>query len=134
MVVIVDGNNVIGSRPDGWWRDRAAAAHRLLARVQCHVARRGPGARVEVVFDDLPSDLTEGVHLGVRVHGASRRGRNAADDRIVARVAELGGSGDAVAGVEVVTSDRELADRVRTLGSSVTGARTFLERLESCGC
>ncbi len=36
--LIVDGNNVIGARPDGWWRDRAGATRRLLARVQCYAA------------------------------------------------------------------------------------------------
>ena len=31
--VFVDGNNVMGSRPDGWWRDRAGAARRLVAEI-----------------------------------------------------------------------------------------------------
>ena len=29
VTIIVDGANVVGSRPDGWWRDRAGAAVRL---------------------------------------------------------------------------------------------------------
>ena len=28
-VLVVDGANVVGSRPDGWWRDRPGAARRL---------------------------------------------------------------------------------------------------------
>jgi predicted RNA-binding protein with PIN domain len=127
--VLVDGNNVIGSRADGWWRDRAGAARRLVTRLQAFAAV--PGApTVEVVFDVLPRDGREGDDAGVHVYGPARRGRDAADDRIVALVA---GRDDADA-IEVVTSDRALADRVRSLGASVSGARAFLARLEAAGC
>jgi predicted RNA-binding protein with PIN domain len=121
--LLVDGNNVIGSVADGWWRDRPGAVKRLVARLQRLAAT---GAAVEVVFDTRPSDLPEGEHEGVVVHYATRRGRNAADDRIVELVDERG-----PAGLEVVTSDRELADAVRARGATVTGAGTFLERLDS---
>src|SRR2546427_12363037 len=83
--LIVDGNNVIGSRPDGWWRDRDGAAHRMLASLQT-LARR-TGDRISVVLDGRPlADVPEGVHDGVLVAYATRRGRDAADDRIVAEV------------------------------------------------
>jgi uncharacterized protein YaiI (UPF0178 family) len=78
------------------------------------------------VFDTRPSDLPEGEHDGVVVHYATRRGRDAADDRIVELVDER----DA-AGIEVVTSDRALADAVRARGAAVTGAGSFLARLDA---
>jgi predicted RNA-binding protein with PIN domain len=121
--LLVDGNNVIGSVADGWWRDRPGAVHRLVARLQ-HLAVTG--ATVEVVFDTKPPDLVEGEHGGVIVHYATRRGRDAADDRIVELVAERDGSD-----VEVVTSDRALADAVRAHGAAVTGAGSFLARLDA---
>jgi rRNA-processing protein FCF1 len=76
---LVDGNNVMGSRPDGWWRDRRAAMQRVV---------------------------------------------NELDDRARA-------TGDAIAeraapGVTVVTSDRELRERVRAKGAQVVGARAAL--------
>ena len=73
VTVLVDGNNVIGTRPDGWWRDRAGAARSLLARLQCF-ARDDGAVSVEVVFDVVPPDLGAGVHEGVLVHTPARRG------------------------------------------------------------
>jgi hypothetical protein len=83
--IVVDAMNVIGSRPDGWWRNRDAAARSLLARLQRFAALTG--TEVTAIFDGGPlSDAPEGDHDGVRVlYGAPAR-RNAADDRIVALV------------------------------------------------
>ncbi len=118
--VIVDGNNVIGSRPDGWWRDRPGATRRLVTLLQEHVARSGD--RVAVVLDGRPlDDLAEGVHKGVLVAYARRGGRNAADDRIVEEVER---DRDAES-LTVVTSDRELAERARALGAEVVGATSW---------
>ena len=129
--VVVDGNNVMGTRPDGWWRDRPAAVRRLLARVQCW-ASSGPGAGGDVVLVlDVPqADLPAGTHDGVSVLYARRKGRDAADDRIV----ELLDSLETADGVEVVTSDRALAASATARGATVTGARTFLDRLDEAGC
>jgi predicted RNA-binding protein with PIN domain len=124
---LVDGNNVIGSVPDGWWRDRPGAVRRLVARLQRFVAE--DGRALHVVFDVGQPDLPEGDHDGVFVHYATRKGRDAADDRIL----ELLDAGFADE-VEVVTSDRGLADGSRLRGASVTGAGSFLERLEQAGC
>ena len=129
--LVVDGHNVIGARPDGWWRDRPGAARRLLARVQC-LAAAPPGGdggpTIVLVLDDPVPGLPEGDHGGVTVGYARRRGRDAADDRIVEDVAALDGP------VEVVTSDRALAARVAGPGVAVTGAGTFLARLDRAGC
>jgi len=122
--LIVDGNNVIGSIPDGWWRDRAGAARRLIASLQ-DLARVG-GDRICVVFDGQPvSDIPEGVHRGVLVAYATRLGRDAADDRIVHEVA----ADHDPASLVVVTSDRALAERVRALGATVEGVATLLDRI-----
>jgi predicted RNA-binding protein with PIN domain len=121
--LLVDGNNVIGSVADGWWRDRPGAVRRLVGRLQRLAAT---GADVEVVFDTRAPDLPEGEHDGVVVHYATRRGRDAADDRIVELVSERDASA-----IEVVTSDRALADAVRTLGAAVSGAGSLLTRLDA---
>ena len=57
--VFVDGNNVMGSRPDGWWRDRSAAARRLIAELD--PIARGCGGEWMIVFDGLPSLDEEGM-------------------------------------------------------------------------
>jgi predicted RNA-binding protein with PIN domain len=119
---VVDASNVIGSRPDGWWRDREGAARRLIADLERFA--QATGDAVTVVLDAGPPELA-GNARGVEVAIAPRRLRNAADDEIV-RLLE---AGEVPAPVRVVTSDRELAGRVRELGAEVEGARTFRERL-----
>ncbi|MDQ1510353.1 MAG: nicotinate-nucleotide adenylyltransferase [Actinomycetota bacterium] len=124
--LIVDGNNVIGSRPDGWWRDRSGAARRLVVALQA-LARRS-GDQISVVLDGRPlADLPEGIHDGVLVAYATRGGRDAADDRIVAEVER----DREPASLVVVTSDRALAERVRALGARVERAGTLLAQLEA---
>jgi predicted RNA-binding protein with PIN domain len=127
----VDGNNVVGASGGQWWRDRPAAVRRLLARLVCCAERTG--GRIELVLDVPQDDLPEGVHDGVVVRYATRRGRDAADDRIRERVGELFAAGDA-GPIEVVTSDRALRDAVLALGASVVGAGTFVGRLDGFGC
>ncbi len=126
--IIVDGNNVIGSRPDGWWRDRPGASRRLVASLQA--LARASGDRIAVVLDGRPlEDLPEGVHDGVLVAYATRAGGDAADDRIADEVARDRDPASLV----VVTSDRGLADRVRTAGAWVEGAGSLLARIGELG-
>jgi rRNA-processing protein FCF1 len=113
---VVDGMNVIGTRPTGWWRDRPRAMRELLEEL------RGLDEPVTVVFDGEPFDIEPDETVEVRF--ATRRGRNAADDDIVRLVAE------AVEPLCVVTSDAELAERVREHGAEVLGAGTFRARLD----
>lgn len=68
---MVDGNNVVGARPDGWWRDRRRASRRLLARLQCY--RRHTGQEIVLFFDVPQPDLPEGEHDGVIVRYPARR-------------------------------------------------------------
>ena len=120
--VFVDGNNVMGSRPDGWWRDRGAAARRLVAELE-PVARR-LGGKWMVVFDGCsPPGKAAGPATAVSVEYALHRGADAADDRIVALIAALPERSD----VLVYTSDRRLRERVAALGVHVKGAGALWE-------
>ncbi len=121
---LIDGNNVVGAVPDGWWRDRPAAVRRLVARLQAFAEP------VTVVFDVPQEDLPEGEHDGVTVRYATRRGRDAADDLIRELVADqaVGTS------TTVVTSDRALQRDVEAAGAEVIGAGRFIEMLDAAGC
>jgi predicted RNA-binding protein with PIN domain len=125
-VWIVDAMNVIGSRPTGWWRDRGAAVRRLLGASRRFAVVTGD--RVTLVVDGRPTpNLPEGEEEAVRVVYASRRGSNAADDRIV----ELVASDPAPAEAHVVTSDRVLQARVCRLGAQVSSAGQWLRALDT---
>jgi hypothetical protein len=121
-LLIVDAANVVGSVPDGWWRDRAAAARRLRDAL-VPVATEGlPGwsPPLEVVL------VVEGVAravpsvAGVRVVAAPRSG----DDAVVELVRAEGGH----RACAVVTADRQLQARVRAAGATVLGPRTVPRR------
>ena len=73
--VFVDGNNVMGSRPDGWWRDRSGAARRLIAELD-PVARRCGGEWM-IVFDGLPSLDEEAEQYPPASQGERRRNEGA---------------------------------------------------------
>lgn len=120
---IVDGMNVIGSEPDGWWRDRPAARRRL---VELLVPLRRAGHDVTVVFDGRAraGEDDEARSAGVRISFAPG-GPNAADDAIVEMVGALSDP----AHTTVVTSDRGLVGRVLALGASVESATAFRARL-----
>lgn len=114
-LLVIDAANVVGSKPDGWWRDRAGATARLrdaLTSLNAAGLPDLPGP-VEVVLvvegkaRDIPA--TE----GVRVERATGSG----DDAIVALVAAEGTGRPVV----VVTADRGLRDRVTALGAEVRG-------------
>ena len=115
--------NVIGSRPDGWWRDRAAAVLGLIAELDAYAATSGDD--VSVVFDGrAPGGGAEAAAVAVEF---APGGRGAADDRIAERVA----ADSDPATLRVVTSDRELADRVRDAGAEVVGAGGFRRRIDA---
>lgn len=121
---IVDGNNVFGSRPDGWWNDRDAAARRLAQSVAewC----RTHGDDVVLVFDAPVAPATLELAGGnLTIVESRRRGRDAADDTIVELVAS---SGDEE--LRVVTSDRGLRERLPGRAEQV-GAGRFLAMLEA---
>jgi len=125
---LVDGMNVVGSRPDGWWRDRPAAQRRLVGALAGLVDPAGPEpVTVTVVFDgrEPPGDRSGGDGDRVRVLYAPG-GPDAADD-VIAGLAETVADPSSTV---VVTSDGGLARRVRAHGVAVVGVRAFRAVLE----
>jgi predicted RNA-binding protein with PIN domain len=123
---LVDGMNVIGSRPDGWWRDLDAAVLRLAGELAAWQAAGAEGDAVTVVFDGRPPPGLDDLDLGRLEVAFAGRGR-AADDEIVRRV----GIDPDRGGVRVVTSDRPLAGRVRAAGAGdVVGSGRFRRLLD----
>jgi len=119
---VIDGNNVFGSRPDGWWNDRPGAQRRFTQRVAewC----RTHGDDVTLVFDaPVDADTSELAGGNLSVVEATRRGRDAADDEIVELVHELADDG---VEVHVVTSDKGLRARLPP-GVDVRGVTEFRE-------
>jgi len=120
-LVIVDAANVVGSVPDGWWRDRAAAATRLrdaLASSSDTSSEPSLGRLADADVVLVVEGAARGVRSvpGVRVVAASGSG----DDMIV----ELVGDTDRARQCTVVTADRELRRRVQELGADVAGPRS----------
>jgi hypothetical protein len=136
-LIVVDAANVVGSRPDGWWRDRVGAARRLLNKLTAlaaSAAQSAPTALAEaeghsrglmgpvelvVVLEGAARTAAEaGVVDGVRVVPASGSG----DDAIVAVVAEAA-QADPGRAIVVVTADRGLRERVEAYGATTVGPR-----------
>jgi 8-oxo-dGTP pyrophosphatase MutT (NUDIX family) len=123
--VVVDAANVMGSRPDGWWRDRAAAARRLHDGLVALAERGVPGLPG---LPDLPPLDRWFPGLVLVVEGAARRAAFGPADRV--RVVRAPGPGDDAIAAQartlpgrrlVVTADRELRRRCESAGASVTG-------------
>lgn len=122
---IVDGMNVIGSRPDGWWKDRDGAMAALVQRLDRWASAQGDG--VTVVFERPPS--TAIASSVVHIAHAPRAASNSADDEIVRLVRADASPHD----IRVVTSDRTLTERVRNLGASVQRSESFRDLVDPRG-
>jgi predicted RNA-binding protein with PIN domain len=120
---IVDGMNVIGTRPDGWWRDRHAAMVRLVDLLERWAAEHGDD--ITVVFEKPPKPAI--ASTVIEVTHAPRARADAADDEIVRRVAADSEPGS----LRVVTSDRLLANQARAAGAAVVSADSFRLQLEA---
>lgn len=119
-MLVIDAANVVGSRPDGWWRDRPGAARSLVDRVRAaNVDGALPGPVVVVLEGQARRGAPAGTAGGVEVVHAPGEG----DDAIVEAAAAGGG------GALVVTADRGLAERVRRGGARVVGPSWLLGRL-----
>ena len=121
--LIVDGMNVIGSRPTGWWRDRRGAMSELTEVLARHAAETGD--EVAVVLDSKPfslADETRRHRRALRIRArAGRRGRR---DRGHGRRRSRAGT------LAVATSDRRLAARVRMLGAETITAGALRRTLD----
>lgn len=126
VVLVVDAANVVGARPDGWWRDRAGAATRLLDRLSHVVGATVAGptgasvrpVRVDVVLEGQARAATDPDVGGLVVHRAPRDG-----DACVVEVAAA-----AAPRALVVTADRGL--RARLGGADVAGPGWLLDLLD----
>jgi hypothetical protein len=137
----VDVANVIGARPDGWWRDRAAAAGRLrhgilalLATPPPGTARLLPGRVVLVLEGAARSAAPEGETAAVSGEGGPNPVEVAVvhapaggDDSVVAAVAA------AEAPVLAITSDRALRARIHALGATTAGAKALWDLIDRLG-
>jgi hypothetical protein len=120
-MLLIDAANVVGSRPNGWWRDRAGAARSLVGRV-CRAVEAGrlSDPVVVVLEGDARGGVEEGESGGVTVVHASGSG----DDALVAVAADARGA------VTLVSADRELRRRVEALGADVAGPGWLLALLD----
>ncbi|MCW2608617.1 MAG: hypothetical protein JWO60_3310 [Frankiales bacterium] len=108
-MLLVDAANVVGSRPDGWWRDRAGATRRLLGQLR---ATDLPRPLLVVLEGQARAAEPEGPDV---VHAAG-----SGDDALAARCGP---------GVLLVTADRGLRERARAAGAEVVGPSWLLEQL-----
>ncbi|MBB5918503.1 rRNA-processing protein FCF1 [Nocardia transvalensis] len=120
-MVVVDAANVVGSRPDGWWRDRAGAARRLLDALEA-----APDVLTAEVVVVLEGAAKRAVDPGAVPAGRMRvvLAEGSGDDTIVDVVASAHARQ-----VTVVTADRGLRQRVEALGARTVGPRWLLDAL-----
>ena len=123
-VLIVDGANVVGSRPDGWWRDRAGAARRLQERLSNAAL---PHEEVVLVLEGA---ARRGNHAGQDGRLRTVHAEGSGDEAIVEAVKAQVDVGDG-RGVTVVTADRVLRDRVEAAGARSVGPSWLLDQLDS---
>lgn len=132
-VVVIDGANVVGSVPDGWWRDRRGAAERLRDALVPYAAGGLPsesavpewavGVPLEIVL------VVEGAARGVEpVPGVRVEVADGSGDDLIARLATEVCAGAPGRECLVVTADRELRGRVAEVGAEVAGPRTVRPR------
>jgi hypothetical protein len=120
-VLLVDAANVVGSRPTGWWRDRAGAGRDVVARLREATADGRLPAPVVVVLEGAARrGAEEGDAQGVRVVHAPGRG----DDTLVALAT------NAAEPVRLVSADRDLRRRAEAIGTEVVGPAWLLARLD----
>jgi len=122
--LLIDGMNVLGSRPDGWWRDRPRAMAGLAARLSAFAS--SSGAEIRLVFDGRPHRRVEAAARGIGIAFAPG-GPDAADREIVTLLR----ADSEPASVIVVTSDRRLRNAVKAAGATSIGAGELLRRLEA---
>jgi hypothetical protein len=126
-VLLVDAANVVGSRPDGWWRDRAGATTRLLRRLAALPGRQLPEGTVTGVVAEVVA-VVEGAARDVPAPDGVRlvRAAGSGDDALAATAADLTAAGRSVL---VVTADRGLRARLPE-GTAVLGPGRLLDVLD----
>ncbi len=120
---MVDGANVVGSRPDGWWRDRPGAARRLHDRL---VAASLGYDEVVLV---LEGQARRGVAAGRLPEVTTVHAAGEGDDTVVGEVRRRRSRDPDPPEVQVVTADRELCGRVIRAGGGTRSPGWLLDRL-----
>lgn len=122
-VLIIDAANVVGSRPDGWWKDRAGAARRLAARLN---AADLDGDRVILVLEGAAkAGMPVSSEGRIEIVHAPKEG----DDEIVAQAKHAVDDGARVTVVTVVTADRGLIGRLHAVGAQTSSPGALLRSL-----
>lgn len=121
--LLIDVMNVVGSRPDGWWKDPDRAVRKMVEILDDHAGATGEA--LTLVLDKDPGALPKLEHVDVVV--ARRKGRNAADYDIE----QIVEGAEDPSGLTVVTSDKRLADKVRSLGALIVGAGAFRKQVDA---
>lgn len=126
VVLLVDAANVVGSRPDGWWRDRAGATSRLLLRLAALAGRELPTSGGPAVCEEVVA-VVEGAARGVDAPDGVTlvRAAGSGDDALAGTAARLAAEGRRLL---VVTADRGLRDRLPD-GVPVAGPGWLLDLL-----
>jgi predicted RNA-binding protein with PIN domain len=119
-VLVVDGANVVGATPDGWWKDRAGAARRLHERLLV-----ADTAYDEVVFV-LEGRAKGGVKAGRDLHVTTIHARRDGDSAIIGVVNEARERDEQVT---VITADRVLRGAVEHLGARAMSPSWLLDQL-----
>jgi predicted RNA-binding protein with PIN domain len=121
-VLIIDGANVVGSRPDGWWRDRAGAARRLQEQLS---TAELPNDEVVLILEGTARQGNPAGQDGrLRTVHAKGSGDDAIVDAVMAQV-DVGDGRD----VTVVTADRVLRQRVEAAGATSVSPSWLLDQL-----
>ena len=121
-MLLIDAANVVGSRPDGWWRDRPGAARRFVEQVRAAVTAGRLAEPVVVVLEGAARHgVEEGMVDGVNVVHATGSG----DETLVSVTA------GATSPVTLVSADRALRQRVEGLGADVAGPGWLIDLLNS---
>lgn len=147
-MLLIDTANVVGSRPDGWWKDRPGATRRLIEQVRAATEAGCLTAPVVMVLEGAgrraaPQGVEDGVELVhapgegddtvVELAGicaGSRVGAHAGGGAGAGAESRLGHPVDGAAPVTVVTADRALAERLQSVGAVVVGPRWLLGLLQ----
>ncbi|MFC5179127.1 hypothetical protein [Nocardioides taihuensis] len=119
--LVVDAANVVGARPDGWWKDRAGAARRLHEGL---VTADLPHDRIVLVLEGAAKG---GPRPGRDGHVQTVHAPGAGDDTIVAQARRAVEAGDRVT---VVTADRLLRGRVEAVGARTAGPQWLLDEID----
>ena len=120
QVLVVDAANVVGSRPDGWWKDRAGAARRLHEQLLVG----------DTTYDEIVLVLEGGAKAGVRpgrdAHVRTVHAPRSGDDAIVEQARSATEAGHRVT---VVTADRFLRARVEGVGALAMSPSWLLDQI-----